>query len=525
MHLKKILAVLSLFFLFHNFHIPKFWIPFHSLPILQAQTQTDEIEEALSGFDESESDPTPEEADLLSGFDEEEPEMEQTETVAEEKGWLDDFSGKAGASLSFAYEQQAPGSSQHPDWRGIRKQRGFLQLKWDHRVFQNARIFIEGKVSGDLLPDTLEKGVYDALPEKNREAYDQYRQSLMENELREAYFQISPLSFMDLKLGRQIMIWGTADSLSVVDVLNPRDNRVPGLIDVEDARLPLNALKVDFYAGNWNLSAVAIPDIRFGKNPDYGSEYYFYSIPDNFSAENNILPKEEIPESGTENAEYGVSFQGNFSGWDWMLYHADFYNDQPRVVFEFNPPPLGSGLETKSRVHDRLKLNGTGISLVSGSWLWKAEAAQVSGFRFYGTDQEYERQDLMFGIEYAGISDASLGFEISRRSYPDFDSILENPPNNADEHVVQSAFNYRQDFWNQTLHLNSFALILGESWNKGTTARISLDYDWFDAFSVGGGWLVYQKGSDSEYSSSTSLAFAKQISRNDRIFLETAYSF
>jgi hypothetical protein len=131
----------------------------------------------------------------------------------------------------------------------------------------------------------------------------------------------------------------------------------------------------------------------------------------------------------------------------------------------------------------------------------------------------------MFGIEFAGISDASLGFEISRRSYPDFDSILENPPNNADEHVVQSAFNYRQDFWNQTLHLNSFALILGESWNKGNMARISLDYDWFDAFSVGGGWLVYQKGSDSEYSSSTSLAFAKQISRNDRISLETAYSF
>ena len=124
MHLKKILAVLLLFFLFHNFHVPKFRIPFHSLPILQAQTQTDEIEEALSGFDESESDSTPEEADLLSGFDEEEPEMEQTETVAEEKGWMDDLSGKAGASLSFAYEQQAPGSSQHPDWRGIRKQRG-----------------------------------------------------------------------------------------------------------------------------------------------------------------------------------------------------------------------------------------------------------------------------------------------------------------------------------------------------------------------------------------------------------------
>ena len=56
MHLKNILTVLSLFFLFHNFHVPKFRVPFHSLPILQAQTLSDEIEEALSGFDESESD-------------------------------------------------------------------------------------------------------------------------------------------------------------------------------------------------------------------------------------------------------------------------------------------------------------------------------------------------------------------------------------------------------------------------------------------------------------------------------------
>jgi hypothetical protein len=500
-------------------------LPFISAQALQAQTDSGDMDSILSGFDEKETDSELKETDLLSGFDEEEPGLEQTETLPEEKGWLDDFSGKAGASLSYAYEQQAPISSQHPDWRGIRRQRGFLQLKWERRVFQDARVFIEGKIIGDLLPDTLDPGVYDALPQKNREAYDKYRQSLMESELREAYFQISPLSFMDLKLGRQIIVWGVADSLSVVDVLNPRDYRVPGLIDVEDARLPLNALKLDFYSGNWNLSAVAIPDIRFGKNPGYGSEYYFYSKLENFSDENNILPKEEIPESGTENAEYGMSLQGNFSGWDWMLYHADFYNDQARVVIEFNPPPLGKGLEAKSRVHDRLKLNGTGISLVSGSWLWKAEAAMTSGFRFYGTVKEYERQDLMLGIEYAGISDASLGFEISRRSYPDYDSILENPPNNADEHYVQSAFSYRHDFWNQTLHLNSFALMLGESWNKGATARVGLDYDWFDAFSVGGGWLVYQKGSDSEYASTTSLAYAEQMSRNDRIFLETAYSF
>ena len=60
---------------------------------------------------------------------------------------------------------------------------------------------------------------------------------------------------------------------------------------------------------------------------------------------------------------------------------------------------------------------------------------------------------------------------------------------------------------------------------KGGTARLGLSYDWFDGSSIGGGLLVYQKGVDSEYATPASLAYARQISKNDRVFLETNYSF
>ena len=78
-------------------------LPFISAQALQAQTDSGDMDSILSGFDEKETDSELKETDLLSGFDEEEPGLEQTETLPEEKGWLDDFSGKAGASLSYAY--------------------------------------------------------------------------------------------------------------------------------------------------------------------------------------------------------------------------------------------------------------------------------------------------------------------------------------------------------------------------------------------------------------------------------------
>ena len=91
-----------------------------------------------------------------------------------------------------------------------------------------------------------------------------------------------------------------------------------------------------------------------------------------------------------------------------------------------------------------------------------------------------------------------MNVEVSQQNILNFEARLATAPNYVDEHTLLSNLGYRQDILNQTLHLNALVLLLGGKLEKGGTARLGLSYDWFDGSSIGGGFLVYQKGADSE---------------------------
>ena len=83
------------------------------------------------------------------------------------------------------------------------------------------------------------------------------------------------LPALDLKLGRQVVNWGRSDTLRVLDVLNPVDNREPGLLDLVDLRLPVGMAKLSYYPHpGWSVTGIAIPEIRFSIDPAYGSDFF-----------------------------------------------------------------------------------------------------------------------------------------------------------------------------------------------------------------------------------------------------------
>ena len=95
-----------------------------------------------------------------------------------------------------------------------------------------------------------------------------------EAEFTEVYLQGSLLRDLDLKIGRQVVNWGTGETFRVVDVLNPLDNREPGLVDIEDLRLPVVMTKLDYYFGDWDLSLIAVHERRFSDDPVFGSDFF-----------------------------------------------------------------------------------------------------------------------------------------------------------------------------------------------------------------------------------------------------------
>jgi len=430
--------------------------------------------------------------DLLGGFEELKPltaEPTAAEPTAPSLWALNGFARLDGA-YNYAHEAPPPGET---DWRGLSKLRATLQLELSVDLPARWRAFVSGQASHDFVYELNGRDEYtDEVLERNEQ----------EAEFRDVYLAGALLPRLDLKVGRQIVVWGLSDYIRVVDVLNPLDQREPGLADIEDLRLPVTMTRLDYYPEAWNLTAVAVHEIRFNKDPAFGSDFFPSPQP---------LPREEVPADGGDNTEWGFAAKGIFSGWDLGFYWARYFDDRAHLAAQPAGPPR---LE-----HSRLTLGGAAVNVALGNWLLRSEAALVQGLRFFhGGGDTWRRVDALVGFEYSGITDATLGLEVADQHLLDYDPRLRQPPDIALEDVFQVAASYRQDFMHQTLQLQALALLFGERGQRGSLQRVSATYDLRDAVSVSGGVIVYQPGGDLN-------PLLQNAKDNDRVFFETRVDF
>ena len=259
--------------------------------------------------------------------------------------------------------------------------------------------------------------------------------------------------------------------------------------------------RLDYYIGDWSLTGVAIHEIRFNKNPEYGSDFYPGS---------QLPPHEDKPDSCCKNTEYAAALNGIFSGWDIAFYWADFYNDAPHTQFAGSPQQV----EWK---HARLKMFGAAFNQALGNWLLKAETAYIDGFEFFHSPgRDYSRTDVLAGAEYSGFKDTTLSLEAANRHINDFDEVLELAPDKARKDEFQWVFRLTGNFLNDTLTLTLLASTYGATGQDGAFQRFSAEYDIADSVQITGGVVLYQSGDLARYSN---------IGDNDRLFCEIKYSF
>ena len=470
--------------------------------LAQEASEDSGLEDALSGFDDEAS---ADEDDALSGFDDgtdESGSAEDTDATEEEASWkqaFSGFSGSTGFSASYSFAKEAPADATQADWSGLTKLRPYFSLTWDAKLGENWKTRISGKAFYDL-----------AYGMKDRETFSEEVLSELEKEaeLREFYLEGSPFGSLDIKLGKQIVAWGVANSLRVVDVLNPTDSREFGMTDLEDVRLPIAMTKLDYYLGDFKLEAVAVHQIEFNKSPPFGSDY---------NPSTQVIT-EVIQESSTENTEYGLALIGTFSGWDASLHWAQYFDDSSHFkITKITVIPGVGAIPTLEQRHSRLTMGGATLSIPSGNFLWKAEAAKLQGMEFaLVTDKTFSRTDALVGTEYSGWSDTSLTVEFGVQHINDFDVTLEASPDAQLEDRIATSVSFMQDYINQTLHLSMFGMMIGKSGQDGGLNRMSLEYDVMDAFSVTGGVMLYQTGDN---------AYFQSLNENDRLFFEARYSF
>ncbi len=484
--------------------------------VAAAQEGADEdsaLEEILGGFEDAAEETLD---DILGGFDDDGEDGEVGREVPAERWW--DLTGSVETSASFNYRKYESATGRN--FRGLSRFRNRLNLQADLDLPFDWR----GRVAGF--------GFYDATYAiRGRGSYtnalrDDYE---WEVDFQEVWLQGSLLDDLDAKVGRQVINWGRSDTLRILDILNPLDNREPGRVDIEDLRRPVTMARLDYYLGDWSLTAVAVPELRFGLQPRVGSDFNPSPIG---------IPRDR-PDPSLDNTEWAGRINGIFQGWDVSFQAARYWADASHFA-----PRRAAGPKFVQLKHARLWMVGSGGNYTRGSWLFKYELGYFDGLEFgkvrsspmglvQKTSDSKSRLDTMAGVEYYGFTDVTIAVEFVNRHLFDYDSLLGSTPappampgppttaiktNLVQRNRQETAIRYTADFWNQTLQVTALALVFGERAQHGAVVRLSADYDVRDALVVSGGILLFEDGEGSTPP-------VDAWSRNDRLFLSIKYSF
>lgn len=486
------------------------------IPLLfSSNLSADELEDTLSGFDEE---PTANELGDLdeSGFDDKEADYLKPSSKTEKALWYN-ISGYA--SLQGAYNfiqnsQSTVASGDKPmDFSGLSRTKFKGGLRLDINLGDNWRSKFE--IMGWYDSSWAIKGKQN-YTDKVLDTYEYF------GDIKEAYVQGSLTKSLDLKFGRQIVIWGKSDSIRITDVINPLDNREAGMVDIEDLRLTKLMTRFDYYFGDWGLSTLFIHEPRLEIEPAFGSDYRpsnLFETPIPFAR----FPDREEPNWTLDNTQYAISLDGHFTGWDLSFYAARVFDNRFAIEQQNNH---------LIRTYDLINMGGIATNMASGNWLFKAEMAVINNINYRSTGRK-NRLDILVGFDYTGIKDTVISLEIADRHIFNYEqkmltmTLLEAASQNTfpdfvREDSLQIALRTSYSFDHDNASINYLISLAGGTGTgnnfDGGFQRLWIDYKYNDAVSLNIGAVDYIAGN-------SLISFYQAVENNDRVFAEIKYSF
>ena len=216
--------------------------------------------------------------------------------------------------------------------------------------------------------------------------------------IRELYADMY-LGNLDVRLGKQFVVWGVLEGVRITDEINPMDFRELILPDLLDYRIPLWMAKLDYYRSEASYQFLWIPDIRFHKPAPPGSEWELLQE----------VPGTRYPQSfNYKNSEFGYKVNTNL--WDTELAFSYFYTwDDFPVIFRH--ALLNQSIDPQFfPTYTRLSMYGATFVKQLSSYILKGELAYVTGkyFAVANADEnhdgwldkngEFKRDHLRWGL-------------------------------------------------------------------------------------------------------------------------------
>lgn len=354
-------------------------------------------------------------------------------------------------------------------------------------------------VTGDLLFDPV-AGSYTPRLESGRGAID----------LREANFLARPTSFADLKIGRQVLTWGTGDLLFINDMF-PKDwNAFFIGRDEEYLKAPSDAIKLAMFSDFANLDVVYTPRFDADRYIDGRRLSYFHPGYNSVVGRNAVVNANR-PDNWFSEDEIALRLHRNIGAAEVAVYFYDGYQKSPNGM----DPVLGQA------TFPRLRTYGASLRKPMFSGIANVEVG------FYdsrddsaGTNPFVPNGEFRFlaGYERELASELTGSVQYYLEHMADYDAYRATLPagfaaKDKNRHVLTARLTKLA--MNQTLTWSLFAYFSPS--DQDAYLRPKVSYKLTDAWLLEGGanWFIGKN----DYS------FFGQFERNSNIFAAVRYSF
>ena len=330
--------------------------------------------------------------------------------------------------------------------------------------------------------------------------------------LRQAYIDLY-WSSVDLRVGRQQVVWGKADGVFITDLVSPKDLRRFLLPDFEEIRIGVDAVKLNYYHGSSTFELIWIPVFAPTLLPENSSIWErtpSFPLPVSFD-----MSEQEV-EASLENSEIFGKYSLLSSNIDLELMAGYAWDDDPAFHIETQlDSTSGNPFALIVRPgHHRLALVGGSFSTEVAGFILRGEGAYYKGKKFSTEnplpgDGVLERDSGQFLV---GLDRSFLGLnwsiQVSRAMIFDYDESLVTEQN-SDLMTLM----VRDDFLHETLHLELFGYY-GLT-DEDALLRPKISYDLADGLEVmcGVDLFIGDGGKFGAYS------------ENDLIYSKIKYSF
>ncbi|MDD3375457.1 MAG: hypothetical protein PHY73_07050 [Candidatus Omnitrophica bacterium] len=340
---------------------------------------------------------------------------------------------------------------------------------------------------------------------------DEYYSGKTDFELRELNLSLTPMSFMDVKLGRQTLTWGTGDYLFINDMF-PKDyvSFFTGRDD-EYLKKPSDALKVSIYQELANIDLIVIPHFTPNTTPKGDRLSFFDSFQGGIAGVNSDRDIIEPPFQMSNN-EYALRLNRNFGSNEAALYYFHGFDKNPRSYMDEAARKL---------YYEPLDVYGASLRGPFASGIGNVEIGYLNSRDDRdGTNRMVENSffKAMAGYSKDLGNDLRVGFQYLFEQRLDYDEYRDNLlPNDYrwDEYRHLLTNRITKLFKNQTVMVSLFTFY-SPSDNDGYV-RPSVSYDISDQWKITfGANLPWGEDDITEFG---------QMKRNKNIYTRVRYSF